>query len=171
MTSQASVHVRPVEARDRERWESLFLAYGVFYEEDFPPATIAGVWTWLMTPDHPVRCFVAELEGHVVGFAHLRFQHDTFTAGAGWFLDDLFTDPVARGQVWVGLSSPRLTSMPPNTVEAHFAGSPRPIMNAPGDCMTRWRHRPPGSPMSVKSANSATGQSILCGQHSPGHSG
>jgi GNAT superfamily N-acetyltransferase len=98
MTSQASVHVRPVEARDRGRWESLFLAYGVFYEEDFPPATIAGVWTWLMTPDHPVRCFVAELEGHVVGFAHLRFQHDTFTAGAGWFLDDLFTDPVARGQ-------------------------------------------------------------------------
>lgn len=98
MASDTTIHVRPVAEHDRERWEALFLAYGVFYQEDFPPATLDGVWTWLMTPDHPVRCFVAELEGIIVGFAHLRFQHDTFTAGAGWFLDDLFTDPEARGR-------------------------------------------------------------------------
>jgi GNAT superfamily N-acetyltransferase len=50
-----------------------------------------------MEESHPLRCFVAEVDGQVQGFAHLRFQHDTFTAGAGWFLDDLFTDPDARG--------------------------------------------------------------------------
>ena len=98
MSKQSTPTVRLVRAGDRARWEELFHAYGVFYEEDFPPSTLEGVWNWLMQPDHPVRCFVAEIEGKVVGFAHLRFQHDTFVAGAGWFLDDLFTDPAARGQ-------------------------------------------------------------------------
>ena len=98
MTNNNAVSVRPVAPSDRERWEGLFVAYGVFYKETFPADVVDGVWTWLMEESHPVRCFVAEVEGVVVGFAHLRFQHDTFTAGAGWFLDDLFTDPDARGQ-------------------------------------------------------------------------
>ena len=98
MTSTNPVSVRPVAPSDRERWEDLFVAYGVFYQETFSADAVDGVWTWLMEEGHPVRCFVAEVEGVVVGFAHLRFQHDTFTAGAGWFLDDLFTDPDARGQ-------------------------------------------------------------------------
>lgn len=98
MSDNHTPTVRPVRSDDRGRWEELFLAYGVFYEESFPRDVVEGVWAWLMQEDHPLRCFVAELEGKVVGFAHLRFQHDTFTAGAGWFLDDLFTDPDARGQ-------------------------------------------------------------------------
>ena len=97
MTEKTAPVVRLVTAGDRERWQELFLAYGVFYEEEFPPGVVDGVWAWLMEENHPVRCFVAEVDGQVQGFAHLRFQHDTFTAGAGWFLDDLFTDPEARG--------------------------------------------------------------------------
>ncbi|MBT5576429.1 MAG: GNAT family N-acetyltransferase [Microbacteriaceae bacterium] len=99
MTKSASdVLVRPVAPADRQTWERLFLDYGVFYEEDFPRSVIDGVWQWLMDSAHPVRCFVAEMKGAVVGFAHLRHQHDTFTAGPGWFLDDLFTSPEARGR-------------------------------------------------------------------------
>ena len=97
MTEKTAPVVRLVTAGDRERWQELFLAYGVFYEEEFLPEVVEGVWAWLMEENHPVRCFVAEVDGQVQGFAHLRFQHDTFTAGAGWFLDDLFTDPEARG--------------------------------------------------------------------------
>ena len=97
MTEKTAPVVRLVTAGDCERWQELFLAYGVFYEEEFPPEVVEGVWAWLMEENHPVRCFVAEVDGQVQGFAHLRFQHDTFTAGAGWFLDDLFTDPEARG--------------------------------------------------------------------------
>lgn len=96
--TSAEIHTRPVGPEDRERWETLFLAYGVFYEEQFPPSVVEGVWKWLMEESHPIRCFVAEIGGVVVGFAHLRRQHDTFVAGAGWFLDDLFTDPSARGR-------------------------------------------------------------------------
>lgn len=96
--SPSDVLVRPVAPADRQTWERLFLDYGVFYEEDFPQPVIDGVWQWLMDSTHPVRCFVAEIEGTVIGFAHLRHQHDTFTAGPGWFLDDLFTSPEARGR-------------------------------------------------------------------------
>lgn len=98
MSEETVPTVRPVGTDDRERWQELFLAYGIFYEESFPPDIVDGVWAWLMSDNHPLRGFVAELDGQVVGFAHLRFQHDTFTAGPGWFLDDLFTHPDARGR-------------------------------------------------------------------------
>ena len=97
MTDTAPV-VRPVAARDRNEWQSLFQAYGVFYKTEFTHDVCDGVWEWLMRDEHPVRCFVAESNNRVVGFAHVRAQHDTFTAGPSWFLDDLFTTPDARGQ-------------------------------------------------------------------------
>jgi GNAT superfamily N-acetyltransferase len=109
MANNNPVSVRPVAPSDRERWEGLFVAYGVFYKETF------------MEESHPVRCFVAEVEGVVVGFAHLRFQHDTFTAGAGWFLDDLFTDPDARGQ---GVATALISSLD-HYATAHGGGTLR----------------------------------------------
>jgi GNAT superfamily N-acetyltransferase len=90
--------VRPVEAKDRSQWERLFVAYGEFYETGFGPAVLAGVWEWLLDATHEVSALVAVDEADVlVGFAHYRRQADTFTAGPGWFLDDLFVDPSARG--------------------------------------------------------------------------
>jgi len=90
--------VRAVRAHDRNAWQSLFQAYGVFYETPFGDGICQGVWEWLMEENHPVRGFVAETAGVVEGFAHVRAQHDTFTAGPSWFLDDLFTAPEARGK-------------------------------------------------------------------------
>jgi GNAT superfamily N-acetyltransferase len=74
-----------------------------------------------MQEDHPLRGFVAEVEGQVAGFAHLRFQHDTFTAGAGWFLDDLFTDPDARGR---GVATALITALD-EYATAHGGGTLR----------------------------------------------
>lgn len=91
------VTVRPIAAGDAARWRELFTAYGVFYETDFDDAVLDGVWAWLMDAEHPLFCLVAEHDGQVVGFAHVREQPDTFTAGPGWFLDDLYTAPEARG--------------------------------------------------------------------------
>ena len=95
------VTIRPVATRDRAEWEALFAAYGVFYETHFPPAVLDGVWSWLMDAAHPVSALVAEIETadgpRLVGFAHLRALHDTFTAGPGWFLDDLYVMPEQRG--------------------------------------------------------------------------
>lgn len=92
------VQVRPIDDGDHARWRELFTAYGVFYETEFPASVLDGVWAWIRDPEHPVMCFVAvDDAGTIVGFAHVREQPDTFTAGPGWYLDDLFTDPDARG--------------------------------------------------------------------------
>jgi len=93
--------IRPVEPRDHDEWRALFLAYGVFYQTDFTPAVLDGVWEWLMDAGHEVSALVAEAGGpggpRLVGFAHLRRLHDTFTAGPGWSLDDLYVVPEHRG--------------------------------------------------------------------------
>jgi ribosomal protein S18 acetylase RimI-like enzyme len=91
------VTVRAIEERDAARWRELFTAYGVFYETAFDDAVLDGVWAWLMDAEHPLFCLVAERGTEVVGFAHVREQPDTFTAGPGWFLDDLYTAPESRG--------------------------------------------------------------------------
>jgi GNAT superfamily N-acetyltransferase len=98
MTQPSDIEIRPIGAGDRAQWEELFLAYGVFYETAFTPEIIKGVWEWLMNPQHSVHGFVAEEQGTLLGFAHLREQADTFRAGPSWFLDDLFTGPEARGR-------------------------------------------------------------------------
>ena len=75
--------VRPIEARDSAQWRELFTAYGVFYETEFSGDVVDGVWAWLMDAAHPLFCLVAELDGEVVGFAHVREQPETVTAGPG----------------------------------------------------------------------------------------
>ncbi|HEY4152886.1 MAG TPA: GNAT family N-acetyltransferase [Pseudolysinimonas sp.] len=89
--------IRPVAADDHDAWRALFTAYGVFYETEFSPAVLDAVWGWLMDADHEVSALVAELDGALTGFAHLRRLHDTFTAGPAWSLDDLYVAPEQRG--------------------------------------------------------------------------
>ena len=92
------VAVRSVATEDRSQWERLFAAYGVFYETEFDADVLAGVWGWLTDDTHEVSALVAvDGTGALVGFAHYRRLADTFTAASGWFLDDLYVDPAARG--------------------------------------------------------------------------
>lgn len=90
--------VRDLTEADYEQWRELFLAYGVFYETEFSEDVVAGVWRDLLDPDHPETCFVANERGVLVGFAHIQRQYDTFRAGTGWFLDDLFVHADYRGR-------------------------------------------------------------------------
>ncbi len=90
--------VRPVEAGDRADWAALFLDYGRFYETEFAPAVVDGVWDWLLDADHEVSCLIARSEDRTIGFAHLRRTVDTFTAGPGWHLDDLYVASEYRGR-------------------------------------------------------------------------
>ena len=93
--------IRRIGPEDRDAWQALFTAYGVFYETDFSPAVLDGVWAWLMDAAHEVSALVAELDGTdrptLVGFAHLRRLRDTFTAGPAWSLDDLYVAQDHRG--------------------------------------------------------------------------
>lgn len=91
------VVVRPVAPGDEVAWRRLFRDYGVFYESDFDDAQLDHVWRLLLDPVGGVDALVAELDGEVVGIAHYRSHPDTFSRGRDWYLDDLFTDPAARG--------------------------------------------------------------------------
>lgn len=100
-----SVQVRPIEPRDADAWRRMFRDYGVFYATEFDDAQLDHVWRLLTTEGSGVDAFIAELDpstgsgrrGNVVGFAHYRSHPDTFSTGRDWYLDDLFTDPAARG--------------------------------------------------------------------------
>jgi GNAT superfamily N-acetyltransferase len=92
-----SVSVRPVEPRDAGAWRRLFRDYGIFYETSFDDAQLDHVWALLTTEGSGVDALVAEVDGAVVGIAHYRSHPDTFSTGNDWYLDDLFTDPSARG--------------------------------------------------------------------------
>ena len=90
--------IRPIAPGDREAWQQLFRDYGVFYETEFGDDVYDGVWAWLLDPTHEVTGLVADDDGELVGFAHVRKLSDTFTAGPGWNLDDLYVVPERRGE-------------------------------------------------------------------------
>jgi GNAT superfamily N-acetyltransferase len=92
-----SVRVRPIEPRDADAWRRMFRDYGIFYKTEFDDAHLDHVWGLLTTEGSGVDAFIAELDGTVVGFAQYRSHPDTFSSGRDWYLDDLFTDPAARG--------------------------------------------------------------------------
>lgn len=89
------MNIRPLHATDRPTWEVLFAAYAAFYKMPQTPQMRAVVWGWLMA--QTAFGFVAEHEGKIIGFAHIRPVAQTLTATTGGFLDDLFVDPASRG--------------------------------------------------------------------------
>jgi GNAT superfamily N-acetyltransferase len=106
-----TVVVRPVEPRDDDAWRRLFREYGVFYETSFDDAQLDHVWGLLTTEESGVDALVAEVGGEVVGIAHYRSHPDTFSTGRDWYLDDLYTDPSARGTGVASALIQRLTEL------------------------------------------------------------
>lgn len=95
--AEHEVTVRPVAVGDHDGWARLFHAYGVFYESELGDDVLAAVWGWLLDDGDELLGLVAELDGALVGFAHARTLRDTFTGGTQLYLEDLYTDPDARG--------------------------------------------------------------------------
>lgn len=93
-----SIVIRPPTAADHADWDRLYTAYAAFYEVYQDAEMRARVWGWLMDADHEVTGFVAQGVGGLVGLAHVRPFARPLAAARGLFLDDLFTDPEARGQ-------------------------------------------------------------------------
>jgi len=90
--------VRVIRAADKPYWARLFVAYGVFYDTAFSQKIVDDVFARLIEHSGEIDALVAtDAEDHPIGFAHFRRQFDTFTAGPGWYLDDLYVDPAARG--------------------------------------------------------------------------
>jgi len=89
-----TVIVRDIAPSDHDAWRPLFHAYGVFYETDLSDEVLDHVWSAIR--GDAIRAFVAEQNGRVVGFAHVRTHTATFSVGEDWYLEDLFVDPEVR---------------------------------------------------------------------------
>lgn len=88
------VVVRPAAEPDRARWAELYRGYATFYE--VPAPDLDHLWRRI-TESREIECFVAELDGDVVGLAHVRAFVRPLEGDWGGFLDDLYVDPDRRG--------------------------------------------------------------------------
>ncbi|MGF7123170.1 N-acetyltransferase family protein [Rhodococcus sp. TAF43] len=90
--------IRPLDATDESRWRVLFREYREFYKLPESEDIVSRAWGWFMDPRHECKALVAEADGEILGFAHHRRFSSPYTGTTGLFLDDLFTDPAARGR-------------------------------------------------------------------------
>ncbi len=92
------VAVRPLRREDRERWGELFAGYARFYEVKPDGERDERVFAWLLDPAHELEALVAVDDADApVAFAHVREYADALLGGRALYLDDLYTDPDARG--------------------------------------------------------------------------
>lgn len=91
-------NIRPLQAKDKERWTELYAAYARFYNSTQNGDMREQVWSWLMDEANELQGLVAtDKKKNVVGIAHYRPFLRPLAASKGAFLDDLFVDPSHRG--------------------------------------------------------------------------
>jgi GNAT superfamily N-acetyltransferase len=91
-----SLKVGPLTAADRQRWEVLARGYKEFYATPTTSAEFEAAWQRLQADTGPAG-LGAWHDGQLVGIAHFLF-HDSTWADRVCYLQDLFTDPSARGR-------------------------------------------------------------------------
>ena len=94
----SKVTVRPLQASDQEDWRRLWTAYLVFYETTVPEEVYATTWKRLFDPDEfEPKGFLALIDGKPVGLVHYLYHRSCWSQVNNCYLQDLFTDPSARG--------------------------------------------------------------------------
>jgi GNAT superfamily N-acetyltransferase len=81
---------------DRDAWETLFRAYIDFYQRAEPPEMYERAWREFQA-DTRLHALGARLDGKLAGITHF-FVHPSTSGPDVCYLQDLFTDPEARGQ-------------------------------------------------------------------------
>src|ERR1700751_5440497 len=96
------VTIRPVRRSDFEQWLPLWDGYNTFYgragETALPREITDTTWARFFDAYEPVHALVAELDGRLVGLVHYLFHRNTIMLQPTCYLQDLFTDPAARGK-------------------------------------------------------------------------
>jgi GNAT superfamily N-acetyltransferase len=94
--------VRPVRANDFAAWRPLWTGYNQFYGRSgataLPDEITDLTWSRFFDPEEPMHALVAESDGRLVGLTHYVFHRSTISPSLVCYLQDLFTDEVARGQ-------------------------------------------------------------------------
>ena len=93
------ITVRALEVADEARWRTLFDDYIAFYQESVPQDVIDLTWQRVVGGADGMAGLVAvDGAGHVIGFANLVFHRSTWSATEYCYLEDLYVDPLVRGQ-------------------------------------------------------------------------
>ncbi len=96
------MQVRPIRHEDYTTWKPLWDGYNAFYGRSgstaLPDDITRATWERFFNPVEPVFALVAEHEGRLIGLTHYLFHRSTTRIEPVCYLQDLFTDPAARGQ-------------------------------------------------------------------------
>jgi GNAT superfamily N-acetyltransferase len=96
-----SIKVRPVEKEDFQTWKPLWDGYNAFYGRKgstaLPEEITKTTWSRFFDADEPMHALVAERDGTLLGLAHYLFHRSTIQREPTCYMQDLFTDEVARG--------------------------------------------------------------------------
>lgn len=96
--SGTELTIRPLQAGDRAGWDPLWQGYLTFYETQLAPEVTETTWARLIDPGQEPNGFCAVgASGRLVGIVHYLFHRSTWTTTCYCYLEDLFTDPQARG--------------------------------------------------------------------------
>lgn len=91
--------IRPLEARDEAHWRRLWTGYLDYYQTTVADEVYATTFARLLSgAENEFRGLVAERDGVPVGLTHYLFHRHCWKIENVCYLQDLYTDPVVRGQ-------------------------------------------------------------------------
>jgi GNAT superfamily N-acetyltransferase len=92
------IQIRRLAKTDHVDWRRLWTAYLAFYETTVPEEVYETTWQRLFTEDEfEPKGFIALLDGKTVGLTHFIYHRTCWSLTNNCYLQDLFTDPDARG--------------------------------------------------------------------------
>jgi GNAT superfamily N-acetyltransferase len=93
-----AITIRPLEQSDHADWRRLWTAYLTFYKATVPEEVYQTTWKRLFTEGgFEPKGFLAFLDGKPVGLVHFLYHRSCWSLEGNCYLQDLFTDPGARG--------------------------------------------------------------------------
>lgn len=96
-----ALQIRPARQEDWPGWQRLWAdyhAYGQANATSLPDAVTGMTWERFFEAYEPMEALVAELEGRLVGFAHMVFHHSTSAIAPSCLLNDLFVESALHGR-------------------------------------------------------------------------
>jgi GNAT superfamily N-acetyltransferase len=89
--------IRMAEAKDEQRWRTLWAGYVKFYRSEVADDVTANTWKRILDPASNIDALVAVRDGQVIGICNYVFHDHTWSKQQICYLQDLFVDPNARG--------------------------------------------------------------------------
>jgi len=93
-----TLEIRPLRATDRPEWDRLWTGYLDYYETSLPKQVYDSSFARLLGDDpQDFNGLIAVLDGNPVGLVHYLFHRHGWKIENTCYLQDLYTDPAARG--------------------------------------------------------------------------